>query len=131
MATTGTTPEQQVNELNLRLVQMEQRQQELIAEVQSQRAEVQSQRARSDQAEQELLTARAQSEAHRISLQSLQQQLTQQGSASASAHQQQLLLGHPRLFYLFKGLLRGHFTNGGAVRIVRRLAGGRRTQVER
>ena len=81
-------PEQLVADLNLRLVQMEQRQQELITEVQTQRTEVQNQRRRSDSAEQELLAARAQAEAHRVSLQALQAQLTQQGSATASVHQQ-------------------------------------------
>ena len=60
MATSGVSPEQQVADLNLRLVQMEQQQQQLVTEVQTQRAEVQSQRARSDSAEQELLASRAQ-----------------------------------------------------------------------
>ena len=74
--------DQQVAEMAQRLVQMEQRQQELITEVQNQRQ-------RSDSAEEGLLAARAQVDAHRISLQALQSQETQQGSANVSAQQQQ------------------------------------------
>ena len=84
MATTGMTPEQQVAEMNLRLVQMEQRQQELVTEVQTQRTEVQSQRARNDSAEQELLASRAQAEALRVSLQGLQRLRATSSDASSS-----------------------------------------------
>ena len=62
MATTGESPEQQVANMNLRLVQMEQRQQELITQVATQRTEAQNQRAALTSAEQELLASRAQAE---------------------------------------------------------------------